>query len=240
VRNAVNLDWRDLPLKDLLETRYGLPCHVTNDSQVAALAEMTFGAGKDAANLAVVKLGRGVGAGIVINRALYYGDGFGAGEIGHVVVKDDGDLCNCGRHGCLETLISSRAILRQARLAAAENSGSVLNRLAARPEDITMDMVLHAYEAGDSAVQATITDSALYLGRAIAYLVGALNIYHVVLAGSLSRFGVGLVAPVQQEIGQRVLPNVAAETMVEVSELGADIVLLGCAALILSMELGIA
>jgi N-acetylglucosamine repressor len=239
VCNAVNLDWKNLPLKALLEERYGLPCHVSNDSQVAALAEITFGVGKGLENLAVIKLGRGVGAGIVISRRLYHGDGFGAGEIGHVVVNEEGDLCNCGRRGCLETVISSRAIRRQARLAAAANPGSELNRLAATPEDITIDVVLKAYEAGDAVTRTTIHDSALYLGRVLAVMAGALNIHHVVLAGSLARFGDGLIAPVQEEIGRRILPAVAAETSVEISALGTDIVMLGCAALVLSAELGI-
>jgi glucokinase-like ROK family protein len=239
VRNAVNLDWRDLPLKELLEERYELPCHVSNDSQVAALAEITFGSGKAAENLALIKLGRGVGAGIVIGRALYHGDGFGAGEIGHVVVTDDGDLCNCGRHGCLETLISSRALVKQARAAAKSNPRSELNRLASSPEDIAMETILNACESGDEAARATIHYSAQHLGQVLATLVAALNIHHVVLAGSLARFGGSLTEPVQKEINRRILPAVAAETTVEVSDLGADIVLLGCAALVLSLELGI-
>jgi len=240
VHNSVNLDWRDLPLKARLEERFGLPCHVTNDSQVAALAEMTFGAGRGFENLAVVKLGRGVGAGIVIGRQLYHGDGFGAGEIGHVVVKKDGDLCNCGRRGCLETVISTRAILKHARLAAESDPASALNRLDGTPDEVALATIAGALAAGDIAAQATLYDPARYLGRVLATMVAALNIHHVVLAGSLAQLGDGLIGPVRAEIGQRVLPAVAADTSVEVSELGDDIVLLGSAALVLSAELGIA
>lgn len=240
VRNAVNLDWKELPLKALIEERYRVPCHITNDSQVAALAEMTFGTGKEATNLAVIKLGRGVGAGIVINRELYYGDGFGAGEIGHIVVREDGEPCNCGRRGCLETLVSSRALVRQARQIARHNLDSPLNRLADSPEAITTDTILQACKAGDEAVMALIEEAARQLGKALAYTVGVLNIERVVIAGSLARFGAAITGPAQEELNRRILPALAAETVVEASSLGTDIVLLGCAALILSLELGIA
>jgi hypothetical protein len=93
VRNAVNLDWVDLELGRLLEERYNLPVYIANDCQVAALAEFTYGSGERASNLVLIRLGRGVGAGIVLNQRMYAGDGFGAGEIGHVKVVENGDLC---------------------------------------------------------------------------------------------------------------------------------------------------
>ena len=116
IRWAVNLDWQDLPLGGLLHERYGLPSNVANDSQAAALAEYTFGAesGRRIPNLITIKVGRGIGAGLVLNGSLFQGDGFGAGEIGHVAVVDDGAACRCGRFGCLETVASSRAIAARA------------------------------------------------------------------------------------------------------------------------------
>jgi predicted NBD/HSP70 family sugar kinase len=201
---------------------------------------MAFGTGKDSTNLVVIKVGRGVGAGIVIGRQLYYGDGFGAGEIGHIVVRENGEPCNCGRHGCLETLISSRALVKYARQIARENPNSPLNQIAETPESITTDVILQACEDGDSAVADLIEDAARQLGKAIAYTVGVLNIKHVIIGGSLARFGSAITDPAQEELSRRILPALAADTVVEASSLGTDIVLLGCAALILSLELGIA
>jgi hypothetical protein len=109
IRRAVNLGWIDLPLKSLLEGRYRLPIYIANDSQTAALAEFTFGAGKEASNLVVIKVGQGIGSGIVLQGQLHYGDGFGAGEIGHLKVVEDGAQCSCGNTGCLETVASQRA-----------------------------------------------------------------------------------------------------------------------------------
>jgi predicted NBD/HSP70 family sugar kinase len=104
--NAVNLNWRNLPLGQLLTDRYGLPASVLNDSQAAAIGEHTFGDGYRAdESLVVVNVGHGIGAGIILNGQLFHGDGGGAGEIGHVAVSSDaGQRCRCGNVGCLETL----------------------------------------------------------------------------------------------------------------------------------------
>ena len=120
IRWAVNLDWQDLPLGELLRERYEVPVHVANDTRAAALAIQLFDrpqgaepgvAAAPAPNLIAIKVGRGIGAGVVIGGELFHGDGFGAGEIGHTAVVDDGAACRCGRFGCLETVASSRAIL---------------------------------------------------------------------------------------------------------------------------------
>jgi predicted NBD/HSP70 family sugar kinase len=100
VRRAVNLDWQDLPMRDLLQTRYNLPIYVSNDSHAAALGEYAFGQKREIANLIVIKVGRGTSAGIVLNGRLHYGDGSGAGEIGHVRVVENGKPCLCGQRGC--------------------------------------------------------------------------------------------------------------------------------------------
>jgi N-acetylglucosamine repressor len=239
VRNAVNLDWRNLPLGDLLEERYELPVYIANDSQVAALAECTFGDSENISNLIVIKVGRGTGGGIVLNRQLYYGDGFGAGEIGHVKVVEDGELCRCGHYGCLETATSSRAIVRRAQETAKNDPYSTLHRFVTTPEEINIDIVLQAFEAGDEALQQIIAEAGHYLGIAVANLVGALNIQRIVIAGSVARFGQALLEPIVQEVRQRSLAALANETQIEVTSLEPDIVILGAAALLLTQELGL-
>jgi glucokinase-like ROK family protein len=239
VRYAVNLDWQNLALGNLLEQRYHLPVYIANDSQVAALAEYTFGDSQKVSNLIVVKVGRGIGSGILINGQLHYGDGFGAGEIGHVLVVEGGERCRCGHFGCLETVVSSRAIVKQAQAIAQSNPQSPLFQFAATPEAINTEMVLQAFESGDEALQAVIAEVGQYLGIAVANLVGALNIQQVVIAGSVARFGQALLEPLKQEMHQRSLAALANETQISISNLGSDIVILGAAALLLTHELGL-
>ena len=121
VRWAVHLDWRDLHLGARVSDRTGLPVYVANDSQAAALAEWTFGRHAPDRGMIVIKVGNGIGAGIIIDDRLYQGDGFGAGEIGHVSVVDNDLRCRCGRTGCLETVASLRAV--QARIREAASGG---------------------------------------------------------------------------------------------------------------------
>lgn len=239
VRTAVNLDWRDLPLGDLLEGRYALPVYIANDCQVAALAELTFGIGKALSNLVVIKVGRGIGSGIILDRQLHYGDGFGAGEIGHMVVEPGGELCRCGNHGCLETLASSRAIVKRIRTIAESNPRSLIHRFAPTPAAINTNVVLQAFDAGDEAVQAVIEEAGCYLGKAVAYLESVLNIQQIVITGSMARFGQALIEPIKQQVNEGVLPALTNETRIEISDLGQDIVILGAAALLLSHEMGL-
>ncbi|MCL7454789.1 MAG: ROK family transcriptional regulator [Anaerolineae bacterium] len=239
VRRAVNLNWEDLPLRDLLEERYHLPVYIANDCQVAALGEYVFGNSGVGSNLIVVKVGRGVGAGIVLNGQLHYGDGSGAGEIGHVVVMEGGVHCRCGRFGCLETVASSSAIIGHARAIAQNNPNSSLHQYISSAADIDTNIVLQALEAGEEELHQVIQVVGRHLGMAVANLVGVLNIHQIMIAGSVTCFGQPLLSSIRQEMQQRALSALTAETQVDFSNLGLDIVNLGAASLVLSHELGL-
>jgi N-acetylglucosamine repressor len=239
VRRAVNLNWQDLPLRRLLQERYHLPVYVANDCHVAALGEYTFGAGRGAENLVVIKIGHGVGAGIVLNGQPFYGDTFGAGEIGHVTVVENGRPCRCGNSGCLETVASARAIVEQAQAIARREPGSLLHSLAGTPGAITLDAISEAVAAGDGALKAVIDDAGHYLGIAAANLVGVLSPQRMLIAGPAACLGEGLVDVVEREMTSRSLALVAEGTEIGLSTMGPDIVILGASALVLIRELGL-
>ena len=239
VRKAVNLDWQDLPLRDLLAERYRLPVYIANDSQVAALGEFTFGCSRQLSSLVVVKVGRGIGAGIVIDGQLFYGDGNGAGEIGHIRVVENGEVCRCGNTGCLETVVSSRLLISQAKEIMQRNPQSLLHQFAAAPAEVNTSVILQAFAAGDPDVRQAVATMGRYLGIAVANLVGILNIKQIAIGGSLARFEAGLVEPVRQEMHRHVQPTQANETTVVVANLGTDILIFGAAALLLANELGL-
>ncbi len=235
VHRSVNLGWQDVPLRDLLSTRYPKPIYIANDSHVTALAEYTFGAHSTSPNLIVIKVGRGIGAGIITNSNLYYGDGFGAGEIGHVVVIEDGELCTCGNYGCLETVAGVPAILRRAQEIAASNPAS---QLAAAPV-LDWDAIVDAFNSGDAAAVGLVTEVGRSLGVAVANLIGCFNIYHIVISGRIASFGDALLDAICAEAQRRILPSMAVETVVNYAALGADIGILGSAAMLLKHELDI-
>ncbi len=239
VRHAVNFGWYELPLRQLLNDRYGLPVHVANDNDVAVLAEYTFGAYKSSTDLVVVSVGHGIGAGIILGGRLFYGHGFGAGEIGHVVVVEDGELCMCGNYGCLETIASSRAVIKRAQSIAQENPESSLHQYAADLQELKIGAVVEAYEAGDSNLQEVVADVGHYLGVALANLVGVLSVPTILIAGSVSQFGQPLLVTLREVVAKHSLAALASQTEIEFSSLDHDIIFLGTTALILSQELGV-
>lgn len=239
VRWAVNLDWRDLPLGARLGDRWQVPVHVANDSHAAALGEHTFGGHPPGESMVVVKVGRGIGAGIVIGGQLYAGEGSGAGEIGHTAIADNYRPCRCGSVGCLETLASTRAIVQRARELAPHAPESVLH--AAAPSDLVdLDALVEAFAAGDDLAREIVTDAARHLGRTIGSLIGTLSIHRVVLVGEMTRFGEPWLTAVRREAHRSALAILADATTIDIGRLDEDLVVLGAAALLMTRELGLA
>ncbi len=240
IRWAVNLDWQDLPLGRILAERTGLPAFVANDSRAAAMGEYLFDVNRRAPNLVAIKIGHGIGAGIVLGGELFAGDGFGAGEIGHTSVVDDGVECRCGRFGCLETVASSRAVVEQALAEAARHpDGDLARRLAQNGGELTIDDVAEAVRAGDEQARRIAAAAGRWLGRAVAALIGTLDIRHVVLLGNVTHLGDPWLDAVRDEAARRALTLLSRETSIEIGGTSEDTVLLGASALLMSRELGL-
>ncbi len=223
VVDAVNLDWKDLPLARLVEERYRLPVSILNDSQAAAMGEYTYGQGRPAeSNLIVINVRHGIGAGIIIQGQLFHGDGGGAGEIGHVVVVPQGGLlCRCGNRGCLETVASAQALVKQVQ-------GSVEHS----KREINLDTIEQAFNEGDLDIRQAVLGTGRYLGMAVSNLVGTLNIHNIVLTGDMTRFGRPWLDEIHQMIKSTTLSRLAQETQVEFGELGENGIILGASAVL--------
>jgi N-acetylglucosamine repressor len=233
VVNAVNLDWKNLPLGELVRKRYHLPVSVLNDSQAAAMGEYAFAAGhKEHQNLIVISVRHGIGAGIIVNGQLFHGDGGGAGEIGHVVVVREGGLpCRCGHLGCLETVAGTQAVVQRARTLARDAPRSALARLG---DGLTFDALVQAYAAGDPVARQVAQEAGRYLGMAVSSLVGTLNIQRIVLAGDMTRFGRSLLDIIQETLSQTMLAGLVQGTQVGLGVLGSNGIILGASALVSS------
>lgn len=215
VIDAVNLDWHNLPLGRLLQKKYKLPVSILNDSQATAIGEYVYNNGHEQEeNYIVVNVNQGIGAGILINGRLFQGDGGGAGEIGHVVVIENGDVCRCGKRGCLETISSSRAVLQKMNHASIE-------------ETIT------AYDAQDSRARQVVLTAGHYLGVSLANMIGILNIRKIILTGDMIRFGVEWLNAVKASMQEAALARMFEETTLEVGRYGYDACVLGAAAFLL-------
>ncbi|ABU56607.1 ROK family transcriptional regulator [Roseiflexus castenholzii] len=238
VRRAVNFGLVDVPLRQWLQDQYRLPVYLDNAAHLAALAEYMFGDGAASGNLVVISIGVGIGAGMVLNGALFPGDGFGAGEIGHVVVADNGIRCNCGNVGCLETVASVPAIVRAARKWFSDPS-SRLRALAPSAAAVDLDIVHRALEAGDPGVASVVEEAGYYLGIAIAHIVGLLNVERIVVTGAVAVLGLPFLEAVKVSLARHALAPLAAMTKVELIPERSDAVLLGITAMVLDQELGL-
>ena len=217
---------QDLPLADLLHDRYGLPTIVANDARAAALATFLFEGEDRPTNLIAIKVGRGIGAGLVLDGDLFGGDGDGAGEIGHIVVEPDGAACHCGRFGCLETVASAPAILRAATA-------------AGLPPTITLPELAAAAQGGDERALGVTRAAGRALGSAIANLIGILDVRHIVVHGSVTVLGEPWLEAIRDEATRRSLGPLARETRIIDGGSGEDLTLIGACALLLTSELGL-
>jgi N-acetylglucosamine repressor len=229
VRWAVNLAWENLALGPMIEERFGVPVVVANDSQAAAVAELTFGLpfGLRArpANLVVVRVGRGIGAGIILNGQLFPGDGSGAGEIGHTIFGDGTERCRCGRIGCLETIASMRAMVAAAKRVA--------------PEVTDDASLVAALQAGDENVRAIVVHGGEMLGLALAAVIGTINVEHVLLVGPAAALGDVWLDAVRRRAAAGALPLLAKDTEIALGAGQDDPVLLGASAMLMTHELGL-
>ena len=240
LQQSVNLNWRFIPFANLLNKRYDLPVYMANDSQAGALAIYTFDRGNEInLPLVVINLGWGVGAGIILNGQLLHGSPVGAGEIGHIAIDPGGELCACGNYGCLETVASSRSIIRRVRNLVLSNPQSAITDLVSDPELVTMDTINQALETGNEDVRRVILEAGEALGVVAANLIGLLGSCQIIIHGSVAKFGQLLLDPMRETMERSALPSLTRESHVDIASVDSDIVIQGATALVLHNELGV-
>ena len=230
---APNLPWKGvIPLAAMFEERLGIPTALTNDANAAGVGEMTYGAARGMKDFIMITLGTGVGSGIVINGQMVYGhDGF-AGELGHTIIRrENGRLCGCGRHGCLETYCSATGVARSAReFLTKSTEPSLLRDIPA--ESITSKDVYDAAVKGDKIAQDIFEFTGTILGEALADFIAFSSPEAIVLFGGLAKAGDYIFKPIQKAIDDNVLNIYKGKTKLLASELkDSDAAVLGASAL---------
>ena len=216
VLSAPNLGWSDEHLQDALAARFGIPVIVGNDARAAVLAEHSFGGA--GADMMLIKVGHGVGSGLLLNGSLLFGSRFAAGEIGHVVVGTHGGAeCACGKFGCLETWLAAPRL--GARVAAAQASDERQSPL--------------------KAAEPILREAGRHLGIALAPVVAALNLAEIVLSGPTHLLDGPFTEATIETLLDRTIAEVHGDLTVRMTTLGEDIVIRGAAAMVLAGQLGV-
>jgi glucokinase len=194
VKWAFTLNWQDFPLKDRLSERYGLPIIVDNDVNLAALGELWFGAGQNTQNMILIAIGTGIGAGIIINRALYRGSREASGEIGHMVPGGEFLGKNYLDFGALESVASGSGIAERARSVLQSNHHPLAG------DKILAEDVFEAARKGQDWAWKIINEVVDYLAIAIANLTVSFDPDLIVLGGGVARSADLLVEPILRRI----------------------------------------
>ena len=229
---AVNLPIEDLPIRDLVVERTGLPVFVDNDANVAALAEHLFGAARGAENAVMLTIGTGIGGGLILGGEIYRGSTGAGAELGHIAIQLDGPACqgNCPDHGCVETLASGTALGREGRAAAESNPDSALGKLLAEGSEIDGKAVTVAAQDGDETAVGVFDLIGSRLGVALASFANIFEPEVIVIGGGVIAAGELLLAPARRELEARALRPMN-QTPVVAAELGDDAGMIGAAAM---------
>jgi glucokinase-like ROK family protein len=232
---APNLGWHDVPIRERFESRLSLPVFVDNNVRAMALAEALFGAGQDVHVLAFVYARIGVGAGFVIDGQLYRGR-TGAGEIGHMLIEpDNGEPCRCGNVGCLETLVSEPAVIRQAERIATQQPDGILAAYLQESNRSPIERIFAAARAGDEATRAMLDTRARYMGIGLANLVNTLSPELIILGGIFAQ-GEDVLFPATRATLQRcAFADMGANVRLHPPTFGQNSGVVGAAALALDV-----
>jgi len=230
--SAVNLPIEDLPIRDLVVERTGLPTFVDNDANVAALAEQLFGAARGADNAVMLTIGTGIGGGLILGSEIYRGSTGAGAELGHVAIQMDGPGCqgNCPNRGCVEALASGTALGREALAAAESKPESALGKLLAKGEQVDGKTATIAAQEGDETAIEVFELIGGRLGVALASFANIFEPEVIVIGGGVIAAGDLLLGPARRELEARALRPMN-RTPVVAAELGEDAGMIGAAAM---------
>ncbi|NUR61845.1 MAG: ROK family transcriptional regulator [Catenulispora sp.] len=224
LRMSVRLGWTGLPLAARLREDLGVPVFVDNDISAVTAAERLYGPGADEADFLLAAIGQGIGLGMVLDGAPYRGAAGAAGEFGHMPVQTDGPICVCGNRGCLESLVSTEALLRNAQAA-----GIV-------PDEADLDDLGSLARTGDRAAAKLLETAGTLLGRALAGVINLLGPRSVVVIGEITALWDLLSDPLHRVLLEHLLPAVR-ETRIEVRPWDDKLIAVSAARVVLGAPL---
>ena len=218
---------RDLKLK------FNKPVYIDNDARMHAHGEFHFGVAKTFKDAIIIHWSWGLGLGIFVNGQLYSGKNGFAGEFSHIPMVDNGELCICGKRGCLETIASSNTIMKRVAQGFEDKVvSSLINQFSTHPEKVTPEDVILAARMGDEFCIAILNEIGTAMGKGLSYIIQLLNPEVIVLSGPLSKAKQYVLSPIQQSLNRLCLEKISESTPILISEMGDQSALLGTSEMI--------
>ena len=223
--------WVEFPVVGLLREQFGVPVILENDANAAALGEYFYGAGRGCENVFYVTVSTGVGGGLIIGGKLYRGVATGAGEIGHTIVQPDGDRCNCGSIGCLETVSSGHHIARRVRDRLRNGEQSSIREMVTEIDEVTARIVVDAVKAADPLATDVWNEACRFLAIGIANAITLIAPDLVIVGGGVASAGELLFSPLREQVPNFVSMIPAEAIKIMPAELGTESGVFGALAL---------
>jgi glucokinase-like ROK family protein len=229
-------DWENYPIRDFFkETFTSAFVVVDNDVNIMALGEQRSGDAADLDHFLVIKIGTGIGCGIMASRKIHRGGNGCAGDIGHICVDKLGPVCRCGNRGCLEAMAAGPAIAEKAMQAARNGKSELLRRMMEEKDGVlTPEDVNIACREGDEAALDIIRASGQMIGDVLAGLVNFFNPSHIFIGGGIANFGNHLLIAIKRAVLRRSLPLATTNLAINFSRIGSDAGVVG--AIMLALE----
>jgi glucokinase-like ROK family protein len=233
---APNLNWRNVPLREIFSALTGLNVFIENDANAAAVAEHLFGVARNLHDFLFVFAGVGLGGGLFLNDKLYRGKGGYAGEIGHtpIIAEPFQNPCHCGNLGCWETYANQFSILQrvETRLGRSSEQSVIPLLMAQQNSPLSIAIIKEAAEAGDPSALESLAEAGSAIGTGFAVLVNLFNPEKIVLGGPVSVAGEFLMPSIRESVSKHAMQEILAQTEINLSAFGPDASLVGAAAVV--------
>ena len=229
-----NLQWHDVPLRNIFSEHSGLPVFVDNDANAAALGEHLFGIARQAQHFLFIIDGVGVGGGLFLNGNIYRGANGLAGEIGHTsLYVEQTRPCRCGNRGCWENFANESSLYERirTRLEVGRYS-SIRSILESRNSPLNLSIITQAAEAGDTEILEALSETGSALGLGLANLINIFNPEMVIIGGALSHVSKFLLPSINKVVDERALENIRKNTLIIESAFGPDASVVGAVAMV--------
>ncbi len=222
------------PIREILQKRFNRPVFIENDARAAALAEYRFGLARGKKDVLTVTVDWGIGLGLILNGKLFRGTSGFAGEFSHIPMAEDGLLCHCGKHGCLETVASGTTIAFLAREGIKQGKSTLLKSLSENdPDRIDIKMVVDAALQGDQFAIGILSEVGYNLGKGLAILIQLFNPELIILGGRVSEAGQYITTSIQQSLNTYSMHQIQEKTQLVLSQLGESVGTLGAVATVM-------
>ncbi len=224
--------WHGFPMRARLEEELGVTVYADNDANLGALGEWAHGAGQGVDNLAYIKVGTGIGCGLIIGGEIYRGQSGSAGEIGHITIDENGPPCRCGNYGCLESMAAGPAIAHRAQLAIKAGQETTLVKTKSVGE-ITAADVSRAASQGDPLSLQLFHEAGRHIGVALAGLINLFNPKLVIIGGGMAQAGDILLEPIRRSVQSHGLRIAVESCQIVQAQLGREATALGAVTVVL-------